>query len=66
MRLWASRLSRSRTITTEEFDRLNEIAFKLENGLLKLVESLERKKLDGDWVDSLIVKECNENYGGPK
>jgi four helix bundle protein len=53
-------------ITTEEFDGLNEIAFKLENGLLKLVESLERKKLDGDWVDSLIVKECNENYGGPK
>ena len=53
-------------ITTEEFDGLNEIAFKLENGLLKRVESLERKKLDGDWVDSLIVKECNENYGGPK
>ena len=50
-------------ITTEEFDGLNEIAFKLENGLLKLVESLERKKLDGDWVDSLIVKECNEEYG---
>ena len=51
-------------ITNEEFSTLNELAFKIENGLLKLVESLERKKLDGDWVDSLIVKESNERYGG--
>lgn len=43
---------------------MNELAFKLENGLLKLVESLERKKLDGDWVDNLIIKESNEAYGG--
>jgi four helix bundle protein len=47
----------------QEFVTLNELAFKLENGLLKLVESLERKKLDGDWVDSLFVKESNEVYG---
>lgn len=53
-------------ITEEEFATLNGLAFKLENGLLKLVESLERKKIDGDWVDSLIVKESNENYGGGK
>jgi four helix bundle protein len=51
-------------ISEEEFSSLNQFAFKLENGLLKLVESLERKKLDGDWVDSLIVKESNERYGG--
>ena len=51
-------------ISDDEFKALNELAFKLENGLLKLVESLERKKLDGDWVDSLIVKESNESYGG--
>jgi hypothetical protein len=50
-------------ISDEEFTSLNELAFKLENGLLKLVESLERKKLDGDWIDSLIVKESNEVYG---
>lgn len=43
---------------------VNELAFKLENGLLKLIESLERKKLDGDWVDSLIIEESNERYGG--
>jgi len=50
-------------ITDEEFAALNKLAFKLENELLKLVASLERKKLDGDWVDSLIIKESNENYG---
>jgi len=50
-------------ISDEEFTCLNDLAFKLENGPLKLVESLERKKLDGDWIDSLIVKESNEKYG---
>lgn len=51
-------------INEQDFTALNELAFKLENGLLKLVESLERKKLDGDWVDNLIIKESNEAYGG--
>jgi four helix bundle protein len=50
-------------INEQDFTILNELAFKLENGLLKLVESLERKKLDGDWVDNLIIKESNEAYG---
>jgi len=50
-------------ITEEDFESLDQLAYKLENGLLKLVESLERKKLDGDWIDSLIVKELNEDYG---
>ena len=55
-----TRIVQAGQISDEEFKALNELAFKLENGLLKLVESLERKKLDGDWVDSLIVKESNE------
>jgi len=50
-------------ITDEEFTALNQLAFKIENGLLRLVESLEKKKIDGDWVDTLIVKESNEKYG---
>ena len=50
-------------ITDEEFTALNQLAFKIENGLLRLVESLEKKKIDGDWVDTLIIKESNENYG---
>ncbi|MBM3860350.1 MAG: four helix bundle protein [Verrucomicrobia bacterium] len=50
-------------LTTEDFETLNNLAFKLENGLLKLVESLEHKKVDGSWVDSLMVKESNAAYG---
>lgn len=50
-------------ISDDDFVVLNELAYKIENGLLKLIESLERKKLEGDWVDSLIVKESNEGYG---
>jgi len=49
-------------ISDEDFTTLDQLAYKLENGLLKLVESLERKKLDGDWIDNLIVKESNETY----
>src|SRR5437867_416077 len=50
-------------ITDADFQSLNSLAFKLENGLLKLVESLEQKKADGDWIDSLIIKESNVAYG---
>jgi four helix bundle protein len=49
-------------LSEDDFTALNALAFKLENGLLKLVESLERKKADGQWIDSLIVKESNETY----
>jgi four helix bundle protein len=47
-----------------DFDSLNALAFKLENGLLKLVESLERKELAGDWIDHLVLKESNLIYAG--
>jgi four helix bundle protein len=50
-------------LTLTDFDTLNAVAFKLENGLLRLVESLERKQLDGDWIDSLIIQESNVAYG---
>lgn len=49
-------------ISEEDFERLDTLAYKLENGLLKLVESLELKREQGDWVDSLIVKESNAVY----
>jgi hypothetical protein len=48
---------RAEQINEADFKLLNELAYKLENGLLKLVESLERKKVTGDWIDTLIVKE---------
>lgn len=45
------------------FEELDSHAFKLENGLLKLIESLERKRDMGGWDDSVILRESNETYG---
>ena len=50
-------------ISEEQFEKLDAQAYKLENGLLKLVESLERKRDRGDWIDHLVVKESNSVYG---
>jgi hypothetical protein len=47
----------------QDFRTLNELAYKLENGLLRLIESLERKQITGDWIDRLAVKESNDAYG---
>jgi four helix bundle protein len=50
-------------ITEEEFQKLDSIAYKLENGLIKLIESIEQKRDRGEWVDHLNVKETNALYG---
>jgi len=50
-------------LTKEDFENLDSMGYKLENGLLKLVESLEKKREQGDWIDHLIVKESNAAYG---
>lgn len=56
----------AKQISDAEFERLDSLAYKLENGLLKLVESLERKQMNGDWIDNLVVKESNAIYSaGP-
>ena len=44
------------------FQKLDNIAYKLENGLLRLIESIERKRDQGEWTDSLTVKETNTMY----
>lgn len=49
-------------LNEEDFERLDDLAYKLENGLLRLVESLEQKQLSGDWIDHLMVKESNVAY----
>ena len=54
---------RAEQLDQETFEKLDGLAYKLENELLKLVESLERKREQGDWVDHLIIKESNEVYG---
>jgi len=47
---------KSNQITEEQFQRLDILAYKLENGLRKLVESLEQKRERGEWIDYLIGK----------
>ena len=54
---------KAKQISEDQFERLDSHAYKLENGLLKLVESLERKRDRGDWIDHLVVKESNAVYG---
>ena len=53
----------AKQISNAQFEKLDSLAYKLENGLLKLVESLERKRDKGDWIDSLVVKESNAAHG---
>jgi four helix bundle protein len=53
---------KSGEITKEQFEAMDALAYKIENGLLKLVERLEEKKQDGSWIDHMMVKESNEVY----
>lgn len=49
-------------ITEEQFEQMDALAYKLENGLKKLVESIQSKQVNNDWDDSFIIKESNELY----
>ena len=49
-------------ISEEQFQHLDGLAYKLENGLLKLIKSLEYKRESGDWIDNLMTKESNAVY----
>ena len=48
---------------TEEFEEWDALAYKLENGIKKLIESLQYKRERGEWNDSFVVKESNAAYG---
>jgi len=43
-------------ITEEEYEKLDQLHYKLENGLLKLMESLQKKQRVGDWEDTFQSK----------
>lgn len=49
-------------VSDDKFEMLDALAFKIENGLLKLVETLERKRDAGEWTDTLVVRESNDVY----
>ena len=42
-------------ITDEEYDTIEQIHYKTENELIKLIESLQRKQQMGDWETSFVV-----------
>ena len=50
-------------ISSEGFEALHVLAYKLENGLICPVETLERKRDSGDWTDSMMATESNAAYG---
>ncbi len=54
---------RADQISAEEFEAGDVLAYKLENGLKKLIESLQYKRERGDWEDSFILRESNAAYG---
>jgi len=54
---------RADQLSEEEFESWDVLAYKLENGMKKLIESLQYKREDGDWEDSFILKESNVAYG---
>jgi four helix bundle protein len=39
-------------ITEAEFKKLDELHYKVENELLKLIKSLQKKKISGNWEDN--------------
>ena len=50
-------------ISEEEFEAWDALAYKLENGMKRLIESLQYKRQNNDWEDSFILKESNAAYG---
>ena len=44
-------------ITNEEYERLDVLHYKVENELLQLIKSLQKKQAEGKWEDSFIHAE---------
>ena len=44
-------------ITDEEYEELDELHYKVENGLIRLVGSLQKKQNESDWEDSFSFSE---------
>lgn len=41
-------------VNEEEFERMDELHYKVENALLKLIQSLQKKQRDEVWEDSFL------------
>jgi four helix bundle protein len=53
---------RAEQVSEAEFDSWDALAYKLENGMKRLIESLQYKRQNDDWQDSFILKESNAAY----
>ena len=49
-------------VSADDYNELDTLSYKLENSLLRLIQSLEQKKTNGEWESSLIIRESNEIY----
>lgn len=45
-----------------QFEEMDALSYKLENGIKRLIESLQEKQLAGGWQDSFVVRESNTAY----
>ena len=54
--------SDAKQIDDAVFEHLDSLAYRLENGLLRLVESMERKRDSDKWADQSVIKETNAVY----
>ena len=44
---------KSKQISKEEYEQIDKLHFKVENELIKLIQSLQKKQVSGDWDDRL-------------
>ena len=50
-------------IADADFEQADALAYKLENGLSRLIQRVEEKRYHGEWQESLIVQESTAAYG---
>jgi four helix bundle protein len=46
--------NKANQIDNKIYEELDKIHYELENKLIKLIESLQQKKIDGNWQDTFI------------
>ncbi len=45
-------IHKANQITKQEYESLDELHYKAENGLIKLIEALQKKQRDGEWENT--------------
>ena len=47
-------------ITDKQYEELDKIHYKVENGLINLIKSLQRKRKEGSWEETFRLEEGND------